>query len=489
MNKPKKLSKQEIRDELWSRGVLNWKLHAIQKEMYEVFYSAPEHTTLVWNLARQSGKSYLLGVLALETCLREKNSIVKLLSDTKVHVESIIQPLIELLIEDCPEYLRPEYSKTKYKYIFPNGSQLQLAGSDNGHYERLRGQKTDLILVDEAGFCNKLRYIVRSVLIPTTTHTGGKVVLASTSPLDPSHEFVEFIERAELRGLLTKKTIYDNPMLTKAQMESLIEELGGIESPDTRRELFCEIIRDESNSLFPEFDEDLQKEIVMEWDKPVHFDAYVGMDLGYKDLTVALFGYYDFRNDKIIIEDEIVTRGQDLKLPDFTQEIIDKEHELWTNVLTGEFNKPYLRVSDINYLVTEEISRISDYQLIFKAANKKDNDAALNQLRVLLASGKIIINPKCEVLIRHLTNCKWKNSNTSDRTFARSPDDGHYDAVDAVKYLVRAINLNKNPYPAGYDFQGEIKDLFVVDKQTFGQSEQHKNQVEVFSSIFNIKKK
>ena len=485
--KKKKLSKQEIKNELWARGQLSFKLHPVQKEMYNIFYSAPEHTTMVWNLARQSGKSYLLGVLSLETCLRKPNSIVKLLSDTKVHVESIIQPLIELLLEDCPEYLKPEYSKTKYKYIFPNGSQLQLAGSDNGHYERLRGQKTDLVLVDEAGFCSKLKYIVRSVLIPTTTHTGGKVVLASTSPIDPKHDFIEFMERAELQGRLTKKTIYDNPMLTKEQMESLIEELGGIDSPDCRRELFCEIIRDESTVLFPEFDEDLKKQIVKEWDKPVHFDAYVGMDLGYKDLTVAIFGYYDFRHDKIIIEDEIVVRGRDLKLPEFTQQLIETEKRLWTNPLTGELNKPYLRVSDINYIVTEEISRLSDYQIIFQPANKKDNDAALNHLRVLLASGKIIINPRCETLIRHLSGCRWKNHSATDRTFARSADDGHFDAVDAVKYLVRAINRNRNPYPANYDYHGNPEDMFIVNPKTYGKSESQQNQIEVFSKIFGLK--
>jgi len=484
----KKLTKQEVKDELFARGELGWLCHSVQKEMYKTFYAAPPHTTLVWCLGRQSGKSFLLGILGIEACLKKPNSIVKLLSDTKTHIESIIIPIINQLLEDCPEYLMPEYSKTKYKYIFTNGSQLQLAGSDNGHYEKLRGQKTDLVLVDEAGFCNKLKYIIRSVLIPTTTHTGGKVVLASTSPLDPNHDFVDFMERAELKGRLTKKTIYDNPMLTKEQMENLIEELGGITSPDTRRELFCEIIRDESTILFPEFDDDLIKEIVVDWKKPVHYDAYVGMDLGYKDLTVAIFGYYDFRNDKIVIEDEIVKPGKDLKLPDFTQQIMDTEAKLWTNPLTGELNKPYKRVSDINYLVTEEISRISNYEVIFQAANKKDNDAALNQLRVFLSSGRIIIHPRCEILIRHLSNCRWKNKNSTDRSFARSPDDGHYDAVDAIKYLVRAIDLHRNPYPAHFDFQGETSSVFVVDKDRWNRSEQQQNQMQVFNKLFGINK-
>ena len=85
-----------------------------------------------------------------------------------------------MLLEDCPEHLKPTYIESKFTYHFANGSSIQLAGSDNKHYERLRGQKSDLVLVDEAGFCDNLKHIVKSILLPTLTHTGGKIVLAST---------------------------------------------------------------------------------------------------------------------------------------------------------------------------------------------------------------------------------------------------------------------------------------------------------------------
>ena len=89
------LSKADALGELWGRGDLSWKCHPIQEEMYKIFYNAPAHSTLVWLLARQSGKSYLLAILALEQANRQGNSIVKLVTDTKLHLKSIFEMIFK----------------------------------------------------------------------------------------------------------------------------------------------------------------------------------------------------------------------------------------------------------------------------------------------------------------------------------------------------------------------------------------------------------
>lgn len=432
--------------ELWRRGELSWKMHGVQKDMAKIFYSAPKNSTLVWLLSRQTGKSYLITFLALEAAIRKPNSIIKILTDTKVHAKTIFNPIFTMVLQDCPDDIKPSYLESQYLYNFANGSQIQLAGSDGGHYERLRGQRTDLVLVDEAGFCDNLDHVVKSILLPTLLHSGGNIVLSSTPPSDPEHDFFEFQEKAEMENMLTKKTIYDNPLLDSVQIERIIKESGGVNSPSFRREWLCDPVRDETTTVFPEFDEELQKRIVKVHPKPPHYDTYVGMDLGYKDLTAVIFMYYDFRADKIVVEDEIVLAGRDLHLDKLTQDILKKEETLWTNIYTNEIRKPQKRVSDINLIVTQEINRHSNYQLHFHPANKHDAHTNINQLRILLANEKIIINPRCENLIRHLKNCKWKNLNDKS-TFARSPDDGHYDTVDALRYAIREVNFNKNPYP------------------------------------------
>ena len=127
--------------------------------------------------------------------------------------------------------------------------------------------------------------------------------------------------------------------------------------------------------------------------------------------------------------------------------------------------------------------------MLFDAAKKDNNEAAINTLRVLLAKKQIIINPKCSTLLRHLKNVKWKSVNNKER-FARSPDDGHYDAVDALKYMVRSINFNKNPYPANHSpgINAPFVEQYLYAKN--GSVEPNNaSKVDIYKAIFGIKKK
>lgn len=484
-----KLSKREISDELWRRGILLHKMHSVQKEMYMLYENAEPRSTQVWLLARQSGKSYLLAIIALIEALRNPNSVIKLLTDTKIHVQMIFEPLFTQILEDCPEDVKPQYLPSKFIYTFPNGSVIQMAGTDANNAERLRGQKSHCILVDEAAFCNKLNYNVMSILFPTSTHTGAKIILASTPPEEPDHDFIEFIEIADQEGHLTKKTLYDNPLITDEVRDNIVSKFkGGVENPQFRREYLCEIVRDENRTVIPEFDDDLVTRIVREHNKPPFYTPYVSMDLGFKDLTVALFGYYDFKADKLIIEDEIVKEGKDLKLDLFSKEILKKEESLWLNILTNEQIKPDVRVSDVDYIVISEINRHSNGLLNFQPITKPPGYKLplINQLRIMLQSEKIIINPKCETVVQHLKNGRWKDSSVKD-DFARSPGLGHYDAIDAMLYMIKSVNYAKNPYPANY---GRSGDGTFYNNGRFGYTSPDTNsKTTVYESIFNIKRR
>jgi len=476
-----KVTRQDAVGELWRRGILSYKCHTVQKQMYDLFYNSPNFSTFVWLLSRQTGKSTLLAILALEAALREPNSIVKLVTDTKLHVKMVFEPIFNDLLLDCPEDVKPTYSTQLFCWQFPNKSQIQFAGSDGQHYERLRGQKSKLILIDEAGFCDELERMLESVLRPTTTHTGGKIILSSTPPEASDHDFLKYIEKAEQEGHLVKKTLYDNPLLSNLVKDNIIKQMGGVMNERFRREYLCEIIRDPSMSVIPEFTPDLEKEIVQEWPRPPFFECYEAMDVGFNDLTAILFAYYDFRADKVIIEDEFCVNGSNLQLSKLVGQIRDKEKSLWFDPTTGETKKPYIRVSDINHIVQNELRIHSNNEMNFICTRKDDKEAAINTLRMMLASKKIIIHPRCENLIRHLRNVKWYSPNNKTK-FGRSQDDGHYDFVDAAIYLVRNIIYSKNPYPAHYGVT--LKDAFGTPIPARGTGE---SQLDIYRRIFNVK--
>lgn len=453
---PKKtISRKDAIDQLWRRSIITWKLDVNQLEMHDFVVNGNNKITVIGS-SRQLGKTFFLVALAIEQCLKQKYSIVKFIAPTVKDIKRIVTPLIREITADCPLDLKPTYNGPDHIFRFPNGSEIQLAGTENGHAESIRGNKAHLCIIDEAGFCDDLDYIVKSILIPTTTTTGGKIVMASTPSKSPDHPFMMFMKHAEAEKRFVKKTIYDNPRLQQSDIDQIAEALGGKESVDFRREYMVEMITSEEDAVIPEFNDDLQSRIVREHAKPAYFDTYVSMDIGAKDLTVCLFAYYDFLQGKIIVEDEIVLSGKKMLTDSLAELIKAKEQSLWTSPLTGEQKVPYLRVADNNNLILlNDLG--AKHKITFVPTLKDNADAALNNMRMMLRSERIYINPRCKTLIFHLKSAIWNKARNS---YARSGDQGHYDAVDALKYLCRNINLGKNPYPANYQLANSHTSIF-----------------------------
>lgn len=181
-------------------------------------------------------------VLAIEACLRQPNVIVKYVCPKQKMVKTILKPRMREILEDCPDELRPEYKENDKIYLFPNGSEIQMAGTDNQNYDSIRGGTSVLWIVDEAGFCNDLDSVVFSVLSPTTLTTDGRGILASTPDPDaPEHPFIkEFVEPAKAKGNLFQYTIFENPLIDDVQRQKIIDQYpGGNKNPKFRAEFLC----------------------------------------------------------------------------------------------------------------------------------------------------------------------------------------------------------------------------------------------------------
>lgn len=493
---PTDLTKAEIEEAqrmLWYKGNLQWKLDSTQLSIYEFIKKAPKKT-VVLNCSRRLGKSYLLTIMAVEMCLKKPGAIVKFLQPKQNMIRKNIRPIMQKILADCPNDIKPEFKTQDNIYLFPNGSEIQLAGTDSGNAENIRGGDADLCLVDEAAFVlSELEYIVKSILIPTTTITRGKIVLSSTSPKEPDHDFKGYMEQAMLNNCFVKKTVFDarddksNPRITDEIVEEIINEyMGGVTNDNFRREYLCEIIADGDNAVVPEFNPELEEEVVCDWPAPIFRDRYVGMDIGFKDLTVVLFGYYDFDNGVVVIEDEIVMNGPQMTTSALAERIKDKERALWTDTMTGEHWTPHMRVSDNNLILLNDLHR--DYGIVFMPTLKDNKEAAINNVRNMFLQHRIIINPRCKTLISHLKNATWNSKRTE---YARSPDNGHYDAVDALVYLVRNIDFNRNPYPRGYraDGIGGPNSFFNPNINDGLQTEVQRSFAKMFERPSSLKRK
>ena len=450
----KEMTPQEARNILWRQGKLKYKLHSVQKIIYDQFYTNSDNITVLL-IARQSGKSFLMCLLAIEACIRTPNTIVKYVCPKQRMVKNILKPIMRQILDDCPKDLRPEYKEADKIYVFPNGSEIQMAGSDNGNYDNIRGGKCSLWVVDEAGFCNELDTVVRSVLMPTTLTTKGRGIMASTpDPDQPDHDFIKkFVEPAEFEQKLFKYTLYDNQLIDDEEKQKIISQYpNGVNNPRFRAEFLCEVVRNGDLSVIPEFTDEIIKETVRDDYKiPAYRDCYVSMDVGVRDLTVVLFAYYDYFKDTIVIEDEYVINGTMMTTEVLAKEIRKKEKLLWGHPDQEHYKLPYMRVMDTNNLILMQDLNLL-HNINFLPTQKDNKEAAINLVRMRISNKKIIINPRCKTLIYHIKNATWDKNRAQ---FSRTMVDGsHYDAVDSLIYLVRNVIQGKNPFPPGYGMPG-----------------------------------
>lgn len=459
---------KEARFQLWHMGILQWKFSITQKKIWD-FYNSTNEKTIVLNCSRRLGKTYLLTLMAIEQCLKHERSIVKFLMPENKMIRTTLRPIMQEIFQDAPKELTPHFNTQDSIYKFANGSEIHLAGTDNGNYLKIRGGNCHLAIVDEAGFCTDLDHIIKFILIPTTTLTRGRIILSSTTPPDPDHEFIKAMEDADLKGTLIRKTIFDardddmgseSPRITDEIIGDIIKSYPtGEEDEAFRTEYLCQIIFNSNDSVIPEFTKEVQANTITEhWKRPVFYDGYVSMDIGFVDLTVVLFGYWDFENGVLVVEDEIVINGPELTTRKLAELILRKETGLWTDTLTGEFKSPYKRVSDNNLILINDLQK--DFNITFFATEKHNKDSYMGMLRNMIGANQIVINPRCKTLISHLKLATWDNKKAGARDFKRSTSGDvphHFDAVAALMYMVRNIDMNKNPYPKGYKYSKMAK--------------------------------
>ncbi len=453
MNPGKQITQEDILRERWTRGRLGYKLHAGQvlfRNKYESEWERTHNQLFVGECSRQFGKSYEQAVLHVETCIRKKNARTKygtaFLSDL---VEFII-PNFNLVIEDCPEDLKPKYRVQGSKWVFPNGSEIKLVGLDM-HPNGMRGNAIDLITIDEAGFVNGLDYLYKSVIIPATTHRPNcHIFLVSTPPATPAHDFIDFVHKAELEGGHVKLTIYDNPRVDAATIARLMKESGGESSSTWQREYLCMHVLDSNLAIIREWKDRYVQDVPKD---PYYqfYQKYNSMDLGTKHFTAGILGYYDFLKASVIIEDEFVMNGPELTTVLLEAQIKKSERETWGDVA------PYLRISDNNNpLLLQDLSYL--HHLHFTPTDKGTLEEMVNTVRIMVDKGQIIVHPRCKQLIGCLKYGVWDKKREK---FSESKVYGHFDALAALVYLVRNLNKSTNPIPANFQVDNSNQILFI----------------------------
>lgn len=449
----------KLQQEAYYRGNLSWKFHAAQKLIDKAFRES-KTPLFVGNCSRQWGKSFWAVCKAVEQAIKKPKSQIRYGAAFHSDLVEFIIPAFEKVLDDCPSSIRGKYRKSGSSYVFPNESKIKLVGLDKNP-NGMRGNTLDLIILDECGFVSNLDYVYKSVIVPATTHRpDAKIILISTPPATPAHAFVDYCQKAEIEGGYATFNIYDNPMIDGQTIQRLISESGGEHTTTWRREYLCEFVTDSNLVIIQEWDDKYIQEIPKD-EFYQYYHKYVGMDLGVKDLTACIFGYYDFKRASLIIEDEFQTSGSSLNTEVLVKMIREKESELWSkHPNPNNTNVPFRRISDNNWpLLINDFSSL--HNLTFIATNKDLLEAMINEVRIMVQNGRIIIHPRCKQLIGCLKYGVWNNKKTQ---FARSSIYGHFDHLSALIYLVRNLATNTNPIPATHGHENHRSWMLNIDK-------------------------
>jgi len=513
----------------WGSGNLTYKLDPSQREIYaDIFRS---HTTVksslervyVLDIARQSGKDFLMSVIALEQIYRvRKSRRIPYAAPTRDNVHELLIPTFEGIFEDCPPELRPsEIQRNTFRtnspeLTWPWGGRIVLVGVDL-HPDWLRGPATHCCLFTEPAFVDQLDEVLEGVLLPQLlTKQDGFTVMGSTPPTTPGHSWsTKWVPRAKAQGMYSMRTIEQCPRLDDEQIRGAIRQYGGRDSVRCRRELFCEHIVDSSAAVVPEWAE-AKATIVTEEGfstPPTYRDTYVSLDPGFAHGSGAIFGYYDFAAGLMMIEGDFWVQG--LNSREVAERVKAREWQLWgrppvrdsrhteaaameqVDRIRSHFysglptaRQPVLswrdksrkdttfkRVSDTASILIADLSR--EHGLVFSPTEKDDTDAATNAMRLKIQNKAYRIHPRCTNLITHLEQATWNRSRTR---LAESPGGGHFDCLKALEYLTRNVIWGKNPNPPvqfdphNYHIPNRDSDTKIALNQALGGSSRRRGR-------------
>ena len=435
-----RLSESEYK-KLYSDGhIAEWFLRPDQLELYDKLI---ENNKTVVEEHRRCGKTTTVLTFIDEVALTNKIN-VRLGGITQTKMHEIYNSCQDKIFFYYPK-LQPKWYNDEGCYVFKEtGSKIFLFGnSTSEENKKSRGSESDIIYCDEFGFWKfKPKETLYSVLIPQLQHSKiDKLILTSTMPKDLTHEYLNQCKEARVRGYFYFQNIDDSVkkgVYTQAQYKKIEEDMGGRDSEDFRREYLLEEVASTKYLVIPEAQD--ESKYVGVTDRPMFHNPYVAIDLGLRDFTACLFGYYDFINSRYVIEDEYIENYKT------TEEVVASCKDIESKL---NWVKPPVRYSDCEQQQIWDMNNSFKYGVSAVIKRKKEADkryleSLINGLRIAIKAGFILINPKCVNTISQLKYGIWEDNR---QDFERTESMGHLDALMALAYGWDMLDKKNNPYP------------------------------------------
>lgn len=442
--------RREAKDLAWESGRLTYLMRNTQRKIKDEWISSKKRSRKFYiESTRRLGKSSWLLLLFTEECISSPLRKCGFFAPVKEGLLDYIEPLIQKTYQDCPDTWKPSFDKQRFMLKFKNGSTIIFRGSNNQQHRVRRGQEFHRAGIDEARDVDSLDALIDSVVMPSLFSTDGYLIISSTPADTRSHPLFAIRTRAKVEGWIVEIPIWEaNKLDPEVYPIHLINEWHEetLKGPDGQeiweREYECKWVINRRKMAVPEWD---SSKMVMSFGRDPYYQFYHhfhGLDWGYKDYTAIVFATFNFRKGRLEFDGELTYSGKDVRSDLIAEKIeIHNQHFWGTDFIMGK------QVSDsADPILINEINRYKGMNFI-PVIKSHTLDAMLNEFRILVSQGKIVVSPTCQLLIHCLETAVWtdKRDKLDQDVFAH-----HFDHLMAAVYLTRMINWNENPIPKDF---------------------------------------
>ncbi|HHU6749848.1 TPA: PBSX family phage terminase large subunit [Staphylococcus pseudintermedius] len=329
------------------------------------------------------------------------------------------------------------WNKTDNKVELPNGAVFLFKGLDNP--EKIKSIKgVSDIVMEEASEFTLNDYTQLTLRLRERKHKLKQIFLMFNPVSKLNWVYKYFFEHGKpMKGVLIRQSSYkDNKFLDDMTRENL--EMLATRNPAYYKIYALGEFATLDKLVFPKY----EKRIIS--DKEVgHLPSYFGLDFGYvNDPSAFIHVKIDNDNKKLYVMSEYVKKGM------LNNEIAQVINDLG-------YSKEKITADSAEQKSIMEI-KTNGIDRIVPAMKGKDSVMAGIQF---ISQFDIVIDERCYKTIEEFDNYTWKKDKNTDEYY-NEPVDTYNHCIDALRYAVEALTIQKKHQKKDKNTLRKIKSLF-----------------------------
>lgn len=372
----------------------------------------PKYRFICAALSRRLGKTYISNVIGQLVCLVPGSNV--LIVSPNYNLSSISFELQRSFIKHFDLEITRDNLKDRIIEL-SNGSTIRMGSLST--IDSLVGRSYNCIIFDESALGNG-REAFNVALRPTLDRPNSKAIFIST-PRGRNNWFCEFFERGfsdEFPEWCSISADYtENPRMSAQD----VEEAKRTMSPQEFQQEYMASFNVFEGQIYQ-----LEQEYIVPFTVCERQEAFAGLDPGYRDPTAYAVIVYDMNKDRFHIVDEYLDNATTTGVH---AEAFDRLNKKWGVDIVFIDSAAAQFAADLAY----------EYD-ISTTKSKKEVLPGISYVQSLLASGRLLVDPKCVHTIAMFDQYRWDVPDKAAKNLAKEKPvhDKFSHMADAIRYAL-----------------------------------------------------